>query len=507
MIPIDMITRNKRKFFLNLSGMIVVIFWLVMIGLLVNKVHIKGNREVGNFVPSVETIDSPQREWKEIYLKGKKVGYTVSLLKPFQEGYFVQEEIFLKLNLMGLASGVHTLTQSRLDDKFLLESFYFKMTSGVVSFHISGKMEGDHILIETGKGKNRKSRKIKLTRPPMIGAGMGYFFKSRKMRVGETFQLPIFDPSTMAQREAVVKVVAKEQIKINRRTFDVFRLETELWGRSMTFWLDDNGTTLKEEGFMGLTIVKSSAANAPRDIESGGDVDFYEMASIRVDKQLPDSKRLSYLKLKVDGIENAGINKQVWNGGRQRFHNGVMEITKERRPNKSSYSLPYEKYGSEMEPFLVPEFNIESDAEEILEKARHISGRDINPNIVARKLFEWVYQKLEKRPVVSIPSALEVLRTRVGDCNEHATLLTALLRASGIPARLCIGLVYTRGKFFYHAWTEAYVGEWISIDATLNQMPVDATHIKLIEGNLDKQVEIAGLIGALRLKVIDYRYD
>jgi hypothetical protein len=51
------------------------------------------------------------------------------------------------------------------------------------------------------------------------------------------------------------------------------------------------------------------------------------------------------------------------------------------------------------------------------------------------------------------------------------------------------------------------VGEWISMDATLNQMPVDATHIKLIEGNLDKQVEIAGLIGALRLKVIDYRYD
>jgi hypothetical protein len=507
MMPVDTMTRNKRKFFLNLSGIAVVTFWLVMIGLLVKKVHLKDNKEMGNFAPSVETIDSPQREWKEIYLKDKKVGYTVSLLKPFQEGYFVQEEMFLKLNLMGLASGVHTVTQSRLDDQFLLESFYFKMTSGVVSFQISGKMEGDYVIIETGKGKNRKSQRIKLARRPMIGAGMGYFFKSRKIRVGETFRLPIFDPSTMAQKEAVVKVVAREQIKINRRTFDVFRLETELWGRSMAFWLDDNGTTLKEEGFMGLTIVKSSAANALRDIESGGDVDFYELASIRVDEELPDSKRLSYLKLKVDGIENASINKRVWNGGRQRFHNGVIEITRERRPKKTSYSLPYEKYGSEMEPFLVPEFNIESDAEEILEKARHISGRDTNPIFVTRKLFKWVYQELEKKPVVSIPSALEVLRTRVGDCNEHATLLTALLRASGIPARLCIGLVYTRGKFFYHAWTEAYVGEWISMDATLNQMPVDATHIKLIEGNLDKQVEIAGLIGALRLKVIDYRYD
>jgi hypothetical protein len=506
-MPVDMITRNRRKFFLNLSGIAVVTFWLVMIGLLVNKVHIKDVKEIGNIVPTVESIDSPQREWKEIYLKDKKVGYAVSLLKPFQEGYFVQEEMFLKLNLMGLASGVHTVTQSRLDGQFLLESFYFKMTSGVVSFHISGKMEGNSIVLETGKGKNRKSRRIKLSRPPMIGAGMGYFFKSRKISVGETFRLPIFDPSTMAQKEAVVKVVAKEQIKINRRTFDVFRLETELWGRSMAFWLDDNGTTLKEEGFMGLTIVRSSAANAPRDIEGGGDVDFYELASIRVDRELPDSKRLSYLKLKVDGIENASVNKEVWDGGRQRFHNGLMEITREKRPKKASYSIPHDRHGNEMESFLMAEFNIESDAEEIKEKARHISGQTTNPIFVSRKLCQWVYQKLEKKPVVSIPSALEVLRTRVGDCNEHATLLTALLRASGIPARLCIGLVYTRGKFFYHAWTEAYVGEWISMDATLNQMPVDATHIKLIEGNLDKQVEIAGLIGTLRLKVIDYRYD
>ena len=33
-----------------------------------------------------------------------------------------------------------------------------------------------------------------------------------------------------------------------------------------------------------------------------------------------------------------------------------------------------------------------------------------------------------------MPSALETLKHRQGDCNEHAVLLTALARASGIPA-------------------------------------------------------------------------
>ena len=226
-----------------------------------------------------------------------------------------------------------------------------------------------------------------------------------------------------------------------------------------------------------------------------------------VERRLPEPSRVNYLKLQVDGINNAVLDPDVVTGGRQRFHEGVMEISREGLPSQTPFALPYHGHGEGMEVFLKPEFNIESDDRELVEKARGISGTERNPVVVSKRLSTWVYHNLEKKPVVSVPSALEVLRTGVGDCNEHATLLTALLRASGIPARLSIGLVYTRGKFFYHAWTEAYLGKWVSMDATVNQMPVDATHVKLVEGNLDRQAEIAGLIGELKLKVLDYRYD
>ena len=45
------------------------------------------------------------------------------------------------------------------------------------------------------------------------------------------------------------------------------------------------------------------------------------------------------------------------------------------------------------------------------------------------------------------------------------------------------------------------------MDATLNQMPADVTHIKLMEGNLDKQAQVAGVIGDLKIKVLDFRND
>jgi transglutaminase-like putative cysteine protease len=96
-----------------------------------------------------------------------------------------------------------------------------------------------------------------------------------------------------------------------------------------------------------------------------------------------------------------------------------------------------------------------------------------------------------------------VLETRKGDCNEHGTLFTALARAAGIPTKLVLGLVFLDGKFYYHAWNEAFVGKWIAIDPTFGQFPADASHIKFVEGNLNKSAEILRLVGKIELDVVE----
>ncbi|UCF85386.1 MAG: transglutaminase domain-containing protein, partial [Desulfobacteraceae bacterium] len=289
--------------------------------------------------------------------------------------------------------------------------------------------------------------------------------------------------------------------------YSVFRLEALMWGQPMTFWVDESGTVLKEKGFMGLTLIKSSAASAPRGIKGGGGTDFYELAAINVKGRLQDPDKLTYLKLKAEGLAEGHFDAKILGRGRQRFRSGIIEVLQEKMPITSGYIMPYQDTSGKMKPFTEPEINIESDHKLITEKAREVIGNTRDPLVVARKLMSWVYRNVEKIPVITVPSALEVFKTRVGDCNEHAVLLTALLRASGIPARVSVGIVYARGKFFYHAWNEAFLGTWISIDAALNQTPTDATHIKLVEGGLDKQVDIIGLIGKLRLEIVDYGYD
>ena len=500
--------RIKKRQLFNLLGGAVILLWMVMIGLLIKKNYFKNDTK-DLAITSINTseVKKVQDDWMEIYLKDQKIGYSTTRISPFGKDYLIYEEIVLNFNLMGHASLMRTSTHSIVDQGFLLKSFMLKVDSGVVNFRVSGKVEGRHIQVEVGEGKRKKTHMISLSGPPVIGSGMSQFFRNRPLKIGESFKFFLFDPSTMAQKRIVIKVAAKEPLVINRLEYSTYRLETEMWGQDLIFWLNENGEILKEKGFMGLTLIRSNAATAPRNLEEGRVYDFYEMASIDVKPKLIDADKLTSLSLKVEGLRDTPFNADIFNQGRQCFRDGILKITREKRPLQATYKVPFPDLSGEMKPYLRPEFNIQSDDEAIKEKAREIAGDQRDPVAAAKKLMTWVYNNMAKKPVISIPSAIEVLKTRVGDCNEHAVLLTALLRASKIPARECVGLVYAKGRFFYHAWTEVYLGEWISMDPTLNQMPTDATHIKLVHGGLERQTNIIALIGKLKLKILDYGYD
>ncbi len=90
----------KGRYLFNLLGIVIIAIWLVMLGLLVKNTEFK-DRPGENIANSGMSVDSVQREWKEIFLNDKKVGYSVDLIRPIEKGYYIQEEIFLKLTGTG----------------------------------------------------------------------------------------------------------------------------------------------------------------------------------------------------------------------------------------------------------------------------------------------------------------------------------------------------------------------------------------------------------------------
>ncbi len=169
------------------------------------------------------------------------------------------------------------------------------------------------------------------------------------------------------------------------------------------------------------------------------------------------------------------------------------------------YRLPYAFM--DLRESLEPEPLIQSDDERIIRRARQITNRRTqwsqDPKEVARQLTTAVYNMLEKEITFSVPNAVQVLETLQGDCNEHTVLYVAMARALGLPARTAVGLVFVNGAFFYHAWPEVWLDEWVAVDPTFGQYPADASHIRFVIGGLAQQVEIVRLIGSLDIEVLD----
>jgi hypothetical protein len=268
---------------------------------------------------------------------------------------------------------------------------------------------------------------------------------------------------------------------------------------AVNIWLDDEGTVLKEESPMGLVLAREEE-NVAQGGVLGGEVDIVQAVAIHSNIPIRNPRAVSSLKVRLKRISLA---KFAINDGRQKLTGNTLHVMKDEWPDSPSLSLP--SNGKEVKAYLRPTTLIQSHHSLIRGRATEIVGTKAGTVAAIRAMSEWVYHHIEKKPTLSLPSALEVLESRMGDCNEHAILLVALLRSLGIPSRPCVGIVYFKDGFYYHAWVEVWMGRWLSVDPTLNQVPADATHIKFVHGDIENWVDLVKIIGRLEMEVLEYQ--
>ena len=227
-------------------------------------------------------------------------------------------------------------------------------------------------------------------------------------------------------------------------------------------------------------------------------LDLIAQTSIPVAAPITNPERKKFLKLRLSGFDHSCF---MLSAGRQHFSGGILEVRREPIETMGSFSLPSQD--KRLVSFLQPTPFLQSDNPAIGSLAGEIIGAEKDARKAALRIKDWVYKNIAKKPTISIPNALEVLQTRKGDCNEHAVLFNALARAAGIPAKTVVGVVYMRGAFYYHAWSEVWLDNWVSLDPVFNQFPADVTHVKFLEGDIDRQIDILRLIGNLKIAVIE----
>ena len=485
---------------LKLHWIIGSLFILIFTSLLILRLGILEEAETEHSGGRISNArNKTDREtWMNIFQQGERIGYAHRQFFKTVEGYRIFESVFMQINLMGMVQDVRFKTEGNFHHDLTLSSFDFELQSSLFHFKARGVLKDKILMLFTGKPGLEQKVDFPIGKKTYLSVGIMEALIHENLKPGYSRTLHIFDPTTVTQRPVKVDVLSEETIQIMGRQERAKKVSVHFMGVPQFAWIGENGTVLKEEGPLGIRLEQVTKDEALNKMTLSQSADLAEIVSIPANKILHDVSQLKELKIKIDGIEDGEI---FLNGDRQSLKNNILTIRRESLSNLPS-SIKGEKVFVDGKTYLEPNPFIQSDHPEIQAKVREIVSPDDPAIVKAKKLVTWVNEKIQKRPVLSVPNALETLRYKVGDCNEHAVLLAALARASGIPAQVEAGVVYQKGRFYYHAWNVLYLGTWITADSVMGQLPADVTHIRFVRGT-ERQIDLIRVIGKVRLEVLE----
>jgi hypothetical protein len=448
--------------------------------------------------------------WNGVFFEDQHVGFTVNRTSALEDGRMLLEQrSMLKLVTFDKLQTVITAGAALTDDTGHLQRFDFFMKSDLASLSVKGEIKGRQIIMEIDQGNGEiQELDFPIEKPPHVALSLESQIRQMELSVGTTFSIPYFDPVSMSDGEMLLNVVDSEVLDNGEEAWWVTSNFNGVQTRSL---IGSNGDILRQEGALGISMVRMSP-EAAQDLDLEDPVDLIGLSGVPVKGKLKNPRTKLGLVVRVLGVPIEKISSSL---PFQRVDLEKQQLSIQIIDLNTILETPIvnETEATDHREALIGTLDIPSDHPDIRAKSAEILTSSSNRLEAIESINQFVFDYMEKTPVIGIPNGLSALRQAQGDCNEHTALFVSLARAAKIPARIAAGIVFSDRtgplkQFYYHAWPEVLVytenneAIWLPVDPTFGQVPADATHIKLVEGGLDRQVEIMGYLGQIKLEVI-----
>jgi len=460
----------------------------------------------------------------------KQVGFASSTIDTAATTIEQRDYLVADIVAGGKAHRVEARTTVQLTRTLRVRSFEVTLEADQAPTRVQGTVAGDTLLsvvLNAAPGQPADTQHIRIGGPILLPTliPLAVVLES-KPSVGRRYVLPLFDPTSLAPRDVRIHVRAETVFVVNDSSvFDsttsrwngvrpdtvrAWRIEPETAGASTNSWVDEQGRVVSSRQ-MGFELRRApyevAFENWRRDTDAmpkpptaaatTKNRDVLETTAIAANRQLYVTMR--QVRARLSGVPLHGLDLR---GARQRLRGDTLEVTREDSRMLAALYFPILGFQKGDNPNLKAEPFLEVDHREIVALSERLVNRSRDPRFIVQQINRWVHDSIKKQVTVGIPSALHVLHTRAGDCNEHTQLFVALARAAGIPTRIAVGLVYVDRKFYYHAWPEVMLRDWVAVDPTFGQFPADASHLRFIIGGLGRQTDLLRLVGNLKIDVI-----
>lgn len=434
-----------------------------------------------------------------VSLQGQSVGYmTMSVEQLGVDSLLVKQDMEWVIVLLGTERRVTMTSSARTGTDFDLGSQVMVMSDGTSEIGVNAVRRGNVVETTINTSGREITRSVQFE-GDYLPAFMDLAAAGMDWSPGEERVYQTFDPSTGTILEATVTCQATEETDLLGDTVTAYRLEISQAGMNNLVWVHEGQIIREEEQGLGMVLTRVPPGTIA-DIDPGNDLYMlYSVSSTVVTDPRAGGERTWLLEgdIEWDMFELDYPGLQTSADGPVVFVSAVLPSADETLP------FPMTEVPDSLLVYLTPEPLLQSDDPAIVALADSLIRGCTDSWEAAVAICRFVDTAVEDVPTVSLPSAVDVLDSMRGDCNEHTALFVALARAAGIPSAVCNGIVYIdEGRFGYHAWPMVWVGRWVAMDPTFGMLLADATHIILAKGSLEDQYTINAVIGRLSVREI-----
>jgi len=473
----------KRR---TIVGIAILAAWGGGVGVLVHREYFRPRLE--RLAEAAARV-TPATMYYAAMQRGRQVGFASSTIDTAntsvsENDYFVVE--VPSGNAMRRATARTNVTLSRA---LRLSRFDLSFETDGAPTEMTGRVDGDSVLL-VHSSKSRKSDTTRvpiaepLLLPTLVPLVVGL---AERPSIGKRYVLPVFDPTAKKSRSVGYNIRAESLFVLSdSAVLDTTALPS-IWrgahpdtvrawevtpdsGVDIGFagWIDEQGRIVATSQ-LGFELRRQPYELAFRNWQNDPMAHASEATHVIGTTALAAGKapkgggRVDSLIVRLDNVDPK-LRLRLNGSGQRASHDTVFAAT-----SADSMLASTARLG--------PPSNAGIGA-----TAATIGRGSVEPEVVTKRLLTWVHDSIRARPSFGFPTAPQILRTRTGDCNELAQLFVALARARGLSARPVTGLLYVDGKFYYHAWAEVLLKDWVPVDPMLGEAPADASHIRLMQG-------------------------
>jgi hypothetical protein len=499
--------------------------WVAAFGWLVQREYLQGSNSLLLDQP---LNVSPGATYYRLSVGGVQVGFQTTSVDTVADTVRVLDLTLLNVPAGGRGQRIETRTTANLSRSLRLRGFESSIRAGDARLAVTGAIESDSVLSLTMRSSaGEHDIAIDLREPVVLPSHVPMRLAfGRRITIGQTETMEVFDPLLLQRRSIDLRVTAEstfvvadsadqpegqlEWIPARWDTVHAWHVTFDDGVFPFDAWIDDLGQVVSATTPSGFYMERTAFEIAYENFGRGDSIPLLDpstgtelVRATTTAANVSTDRTVQEFRVRLEGIDLAW--PALESGQQQLAGDTLVVMVVDSNELRADWRLP--NRDATLREYRVPAPLIPSTDQRVQAQARQIVGSTRNPTRAVGSLVDWVHAEIDPRESTNSLDAVDVLASRRGDSSEHTTLFVAMARAVDIPARPVSGLVYVDGRFYYHAWAEVHMREWVPVDPTFGQWPADAARVRLLVGGLARQLELMRVVGNLSFNVLEARSE